>query len=96
MKCLKCDKQASENSNYCPECFPGIKIKRSTVLCKIFGHKWREFEVTETKLVPEKRWVGTGFAMIEERYTGMMVEEDYGYNKELKACRRCGEPNPNY
>ena len=62
----------------------------------IFGHKWTEFEVTKIRKVPETETFYTGFGISKEYYTGKIIDQEYGYDKELKACRRCGKLNPNY
>jgi hypothetical protein len=73
-----------------------IKSKQSSFLCWLRGHKWQEWETTEIKKVPETILIGAGFGQMKEVYTGHMIDQEYGYFKELKACRRCGRPNPNY
>jgi len=61
-----------------------------SILCKLVGHKWREFVRTGTKVVPEETFTGLGISGITEtvKYTG--------FYRQWKNCLRCGDPNPNF
>ncbi len=73
------------------KCLMKDKKLPSSLVCKVFGHKWQEWVTTEHKM-EYREVLDNGFGITSLK----LCPIKYGYMKDLSFCKRCWNPNPNY